>query len=315
MNEALKQLLDKYKDRELMMKISIDRVSFDFKKDLDTQYEIGSQTKTFTVLSILKLIEDKKIQFTDLVKDVLGEEITNKFEGIPGVDFKKITIHNLVFHHAKLPDYVNVAGFGNDEETIKMLKDKVNLKFNIDLVVEYIKKYNNNPTPEGQYYSNTGYYLLGLIIEKVTGKKYEEFLNELIINPLGLKDTGMIKNPKQGWFKGEKINPMETTFTWSAGGLMSTINDMERLFTAIRDENAILSKETFKLWKEECMKEENKQFGGSLINVGGMLGFAGGTFGYTSWTLYANGLWVIFGLNEGNSTIMQEVMGVLATIK
>lgn len=134
----------------------------------DTVFTVGSITKQFTATAIMKLVEAGKIHVDD--------PITRYFEGVPD-DKKSITIHHLLTHSAGFP-----GAIGDDFEPIDR--------------EAYIKRALETPLrfPPGRSYaySNVGYSLLGAILEKVTGKSYEQVLHEMLFRPAGMKDTGYV---------------------------------------------------------------------------------------------------------------------------
>lgn len=136
--------------------------------DINTVFDICSITKQFTAAGIMTLSMQNKVAVTD--------NISKYFDGVPN-DKKNITIHQLLTHTSGL-----IVGIGGDYETIteeKFLK-KV---FRSKLMSNVGEKFN---------YSNMGYSLLGLIIEKVSGMDYETFLNVTFFRPLKMNNTGYI---------------------------------------------------------------------------------------------------------------------------
>jgi D-alanyl-D-alanine carboxypeptidase len=145
------------------------------KSDLfvNPKFHAASIGKLFTSVIILQLIEEGKIS--------LNDRITKWFPDIyPG---ENITIQNLLHHTSGIPSF-------------DMLKDYKRQKYYTDLeLISLVRNYDLNFKP-GTYYSycNTGYVLLGMIAEKITGKNYASLLRERIIDPAGLKETEVISN-------------------------------------------------------------------------------------------------------------------------
>src|SRR6266436_662656 len=140
----------------------------------DTKFRLGSITKQFTATLILQLVEQGKIKLDGKLIDYLPDY--RKDTGA------KVTIHNLLSHTSGVPSYTSLPGFFT------------NVSRNPFAVDDFIKKYASGDLefePGTKFvYSNSGYFLLGAIIEKVTGKPYEQVLKENIFDPLGLKDSG-----------------------------------------------------------------------------------------------------------------------------
>ncbi|HET9823704.1 MAG TPA: serine hydrolase domain-containing protein, partial [Chitinophagaceae bacterium] len=136
----------------------------------DTKFRIGSVTKTFTDLLAFQLVENGNLKLDGLINDYLPE--------YPKPQGQQITIYHLMTHTSGLPDYdamdINYSEFYPHEKILAMF-DSLPLEF----------------PPGSQFkFTNSGAFVLGVILEKVTGKSYERLLNENIIQPLKLNNTG-----------------------------------------------------------------------------------------------------------------------------
>lgn len=146
---------------------------FENKIPLDTSsvFSIGSVTKPFTAVAIMMLKEKGLLSYED--------KLTNYFPAFP--DYAKtITIRHLLTHTSGLVDFINDLKL---LDKVPDLTDTIGFDSLINqpvLKVETGKEYS---------YCNSGYFLLGLIIEKITGKTYREFMAENILKPLGMKHT------------------------------------------------------------------------------------------------------------------------------
>jgi len=140
----------------------------------DTKFRLGSITKQFTAALILQLVEQGKIKLDGKVSDYLPDY--RKDTGA------RMTIHQLLSHTSGVPNYTAQPGFF------------ANISRNPFKVDDFVKKYASGDLefePGAKFnYSNSGYFILGAIIEKVTGKPYEKVLQEKILDPLGMKNTG-----------------------------------------------------------------------------------------------------------------------------
>ncbi|RFS15838.1 serine hydrolase domain-containing protein [Emticicia sp. C21] len=187
----------------------------------DTKFRIGSITKQFTAMLIMQLEQEGKLS--------LQEKITTYLPWYPKENGDKITIHHLLTHESGLPNYTESADAMNDINTHDYSPEEIAKKYCIGhLRFEPGTKFE---------YCNTGYFLLGLIIETLTKKPYAEVIQEKILNPAGMKNTGM-DNPKQlvlnrasgyaygfdGYTNADYINP--ATATYAAGGLYATPQDL-----------------------------------------------------------------------------------------
>ena len=183
-----------------------------------TVFRLGSVTKQFTAMAIMMLQERGKLSVSDPICKYLPD--------CPAA-WQPITVRNLLTHTSGIPNYTSFPDFAKttispitNAEMNGLLKDKP-LEF----------------APGEKFaYTNSGYYVLGEIIEKVSGKTYADFLQENIFTPLGMKQTGydnplqIIKNRAAGYQRqgGEIINAsyMDMTVPYAAGALYSTTGDL-----------------------------------------------------------------------------------------
>jgi CubicO group peptidase (beta-lactamase class C family) len=183
-----------------------------------TKFRLGSITKQFTAAAVLKLQEQGKLSVEDMVCKYV--------ENCPAA-WQAITIHHLLTHTSGIPNMTSFPEFGKVKffhttpvETIAMFRDKP-LEF----------------TPGEKFnYSNSGYLLLGYIVERASGKAYADFLRENIFQPLGMKNTdvdvnrAILKNRAAGYTLGPEgiINAeyIDMTIPFSAGALYSTAEDL-----------------------------------------------------------------------------------------
>ncbi|MEP6596513.1 MAG: serine hydrolase [Ginsengibacter sp.] len=183
----------------------------------NTKFRIGSVTKQFTAAAILKLQENNLLSVNDKL---------SKF--IP--DFPRgddVTIHELLTHTSGIHSYTNNDGF----------IDKVATTISPDSLVNSIKKdpYDFNPG-EKWMYNNSGYFILGYIVSKVSGRPYSEFLKENFFDPLHMNNTGVhyagIKLEQEAKGLTKKDNNYEEGINWDmswaggAGALYSTVDDL-----------------------------------------------------------------------------------------
>jgi len=140
----------------------------------DTKFRLGSITKQFTATIVMQLVEQGKIKLDAKLSDYLPEYRKDTGE--------KVTIHHLLTHTSGIPSYTSQPGFFE------------NVSRNPYKVDDFVKKYASGDLefePSSKYsYNNSGYFLLGAIIERVTGKPYEQVLKQSIFDPLGMKNTG-----------------------------------------------------------------------------------------------------------------------------
>ncbi|MDH7445528.1 serine hydrolase [Aquimarina sp. 2201CG14-23] len=218
---------------------------------IDTKFGIGSITKQFTVMLVMQLVEKGQIQLQDTITQYLPylpKRLTNK-----------ITIHQLLSHTSGLPHYnglqaigISLQEFGNTKYTPKELAQLIGQT-----------KLINKPGTSYSY-SSLGYDLLGVILEEVSGKTYAQLLDESIVKPLGLKNTGFADNEYvekhlakgysykevYGWEWWSSEHGGKTTeapfrdqsTAYATGGIHSTVKDLFIWSEAVKS-NQLLSPE------------------------------------------------------------------------
>ncbi len=203
----------------------------------DTKFRLGSVTKQFTSMLILQLVEQGKIK--------LNGNITEYLPDYPKKTGNKITIHHLLTHTSGIPGYTEFPNFSRD-----VIRNPSNLQSIIKLFADSALLFE----PGTRFsYSNSGYFLLGAIIEKVTGKPYEQLLQENIFGPLGMNNSGydhqtsVITNRARGYEKrfSTYVNAgyLDMSVPFSAGALYSTVHDLYLWDQALYTEQ-LLHKET-----------------------------------------------------------------------
>src|SRR6185436_11523097 len=133
---------------------------------------IQSITKTFTATAVMMLVEEGRIG--------LADKLSKHLDNLPP-SWSEVTVRHLLSHTSGIKDFIN-------EPTVDLRKD-----LEPEAVIESLRERPLNFQPGGKYaYSNTGYHLLAMIIRKVTGKYWGDFLQERILGPLEMKDTRVI---------------------------------------------------------------------------------------------------------------------------
>lgn len=188
-------------------------------------FQVGSITKQFTAVGILMLLEEGKL--------TLEDDITKFIPDYP-TKGKKITVHHLLTHTSGIKSYTSMRKFG---EVMTMHKSP--LKF-----IDFFKNEPMDFDPGEKYkYNNSGYFVLGYIIEKASGLSYQKFIKERIFDKIGMKNSyygshqEIIKNRASGYSKqsGKFYNAqyISLTLPYAAGSIMSTVDDMLKWQTAI----------------------------------------------------------------------------------
>lgn len=185
----------------------------------NTKHRLASISKQFTALLILQLLADQKIK--------LDVPITTYLPDYPKTTGNQITIHHLLTHTSGIPNYTSFSNY----------RDLMKESQRPEEIIERFKNLDLEFTPGEKFaYSNSGYVLLGLIVEKMTGKSYAQVLKEKIFSPLNMNDSGYddprktIPNRAQGYNKiantFEHANYIDMSTAYAAGALYSTVEDM-----------------------------------------------------------------------------------------
>ncbi len=185
----------------------------------DMVFNLASITKQFTAVAILQLVEQGKISLQDSLQKFIPD--------FPSKGYT-ITIENLLTHTSGIKDYLQI-----DHPNLYMER----WDFKPKQLIDSFKNYSLDFEPGTKFsYSNSGYYLLGYIIEKISGKRYQDYIQDNLLKPLGLEhtyfdSTGIII-PKRvnGYRKTEttfkNADYWSPTIEYAAGGLISNVGDL-----------------------------------------------------------------------------------------
>jgi CubicO group peptidase (beta-lactamase class C family) len=238
----------------------------------NTKFRLGSITKQFTAMCILKLQESGKLSVDDPISRFVPDCSSN---------WSGIKIRHLLTHTSGIPSFTSFPDYlstimlsSSPEDTIQRFRDKP-LEFK---------------PGERFAYSNSGYILLGYIVEKASGKSYEEFVQEVIFKPLGMEDSGydhferILPHRATGYSRdGDQwVNSayIDMSVPHAAGALYSTAEDFFRWYQCWR-ESKLLSASS---WKAMTTPEKgdygfgigvSERFGQKVFEHGGGInGFA-----------------------------------------
>jgi CubicO group peptidase (beta-lactamase class C family) len=179
-----------------------------------TRFHIGSVTKQFTAMAVLILHDRGEVD--------LGEQVCNHIPACPSA-WREITIHQLLTHTSGLPDSWQ---FYAD-------KNKPDVSYGPEEIIGWFRDAPLDFEPGARFsYSNTGYLLLGYLVEQVSGQSYEAFLGQQVFEPLEMTNTGLAQDDTDlaiGYSSiGLEAAFMNPSLAYSAGGLCSTVEDLHR---------------------------------------------------------------------------------------
>jgi CubicO group peptidase (beta-lactamase class C family) len=234
-----------------------------------TAFGIASGTKLFTGLAICKLIDEKKLSLTDKLSDLLSCDL--------GQIDKRVTVFHLLTHTSSVGDYIDEENDDCDEQ-LQALYDKhpvqlwTRLEYYLQMITPLSPKFKSG---ERFGYSNSGFILLGLIVEAVSGIPYQQYVRDNIILPCKLVHTDFYRmdslpaNTAHGYTWDENATEWRTNIFGlpilggSDGGLYTCAADLDILWRAIF-ENKILSEEmtqTFLKHQATINEESGESYG------------------------------------------------------
>ena len=192
-----------------------------------TRYRIASMTKQFTAMAILILASHGKLDVQDPICKYLDD--------CPPT-WETITIHHLLTHTSGLIDCITIPGYQGLVSTPTAPLQIISLVKDSPLDFQPGEKFS---------YNQTGYILLGIIIERVSGQSYENFLQQSIFTPVGMQDSGFDHNAQGvavGYAQMSSSSPasfVDLTFISSTGALYSTVEDLYRWSQALSTEKLV----------------------------------------------------------------------------
>jgi CubicO group peptidase (beta-lactamase class C family) len=235
-------------------------MEWDIPNQTDTKFRLGSITKQFTGMLILQLFEQGKLK--------LDVPITTYLPDYPKKSGDKITIHHLLTHTAGIPNYTSFPTFFKETSKDYYTPEQF-VKLFSDLPLEF--------EPGSKFaYSNSGYFLLGYIIEKVSGKTYEECLQTQILTPLKMTNSGfdhterITKNRAAAYEKrgNSFVNAayIDMNLPYAAGSMYSTVEDLYLWDQA--------------LYNDKLISAQSKElyFGKHISNGRGFYGYGWGNY-------------------------------------
>lgn len=272
------------KDGKVLLRKAYGLANLSNKEALQADHvmRLGSITKQFTAVAILQLIEDGKI--------ALNDPVTKFFPDYPDSG-KNITVEHLLTHTSGIPSYTGKPGF-----VAKSLMD-----ISVNDMVNSFKSDALEFEPGSTFrYNNSGYFLLGAIIEKVTGESYANYVAKRIFTPLGMKNTAYEGHERsqqaraQGYSqRTDSFDPsmkISMTQPYAAGSLTSTVDDLAKWDAAITAGKLLKAdswKRAFTSYKLKNGQDTNYAYGWGVGQFEGqpMISHGGGIPGFSTYAL------------------------------
>lgn len=230
-------------------------MEWDMPNEPDTKHRLGSITKQFTGMLIMQLAVEGKLD--------LQAPISKYLPDYPKANGDKITTHHLLTHTSGIPNYTSFPEFIDEISRNEYAREEF-----VDLFSDRALDFKPG---ERFSYSNSGYFLLGFIAEKVAGKSYEELLKEKIFVPLKMNNTGydwpndIIKNRAAGYEKVGKdyknTDYLDQSIPYSAGAMYSTVEDLFIWAQALLTNKLLSEKDMEIYFKPKISAWEGKSYG------------------------------------------------------
>jgi CubicO group peptidase (beta-lactamase class C family) len=214
------------------------------KIDAKTNFRLASVTKQFTAMAVMLLVHDKKLSYETMLGEIFPE--------FPEYG-KKITVRQLLHHTGGLPDYEDLMDEKEKEKGPIWSPEK---QIQDAEVLQLLEKAAKGKFAAGMKwdYSNSGYVVLGLIVAKVSGQSYGEFLHERIFAPLEMADTIVYQKGKNtvpdrayGHLKEKEAfaetDQSSTSATLGDGGVYSSVEDLSKWDDALRNHKLLTEEE------------------------------------------------------------------------
>ena len=234
---------------------------------LDGEVRIGSNTKTFVAVVIMKMVEEGKVKLDEPIETYLPGLIKGQ-----GVDGKKITVRQLLQHTSGLPEF-----WSELPDIFAIRNDYVSPRDVLDRALARPAQF----APGAKFaYTNTNYIVLGLLAERVGKRPIAEQIETKIVKPLGLKHTYM-PGPGEKAIRGkhprgyhtrdnkpgklEDITDSDPSWAWAAGSMISTPSELNKFMQSIFDGSLLQQKSIAEMKKSVPMGDEGDVYGLGLI--------------------------------------------------
>jgi D-alanyl-D-alanine carboxypeptidase len=257
-----------------------------------TVFEIGSISKEFVSAAVMLLVEEDRLGLEDPIHDYLAD--------LPS-EWLGVTVRQLLTHTSGIPDYEEIQTY-----------EAYRLRFTPEEIIRVAHTRPMDFDPgTGYYYSNTGYFLLSMIVERLEGHPLGEVLQERIFGPLGMTQTRMadpehiIRHRASGYYvdyTNRLVNrdATQTSSTLGAGGIVSTVHDMVKWDEALYETELLSAESKEAMWTPVTLPSgRNTQYG---------FGWSTGEY-QGRWTVGHNGM--VAGFVAAFLRIPEEEMAVI----
>ena len=289
--------------------------------NIDTKFNLGSMNKMFTATAVARLVEAGKLSFDDPISKYIDET------WLPKTVTDRITVRHLITHHSGLGSYFNDAYMKSSRALFRKLDDYKPL----------IKDDRPAFEPGARFqYSNTGMFLLGVIIEKVTGADYFEHIRKAVYAPAGMtnSDCYEMDYPVENLAIGYSPD-FKSPYKWQnnlykhvikggpAGGGFSTVADLHRFALALLSGKLVSKRMLETMWADFTKAGSGNGYGYGFTVVqspgGKVVGHSGGFAGINSQLdIYVDSGYIVAvmsNIDNGASPLANKIGRTLARVK
>ena len=258
--------------------------------EVNTKFATASAGKVFVAVAILQLIEKGELNFGDTIGKLL-----------PGIDWgkidKNITVEQLLNHTSGIPDYFDEEVM-DDYTLLWESLPNYKVRVNRDLLQLFINKEMMYPTGEKFKYNNTGFIVLGIIIEELTKMPFDIYLKNNVFNPCDMKDTGyyeldrLPKNCANNYILDEEKNEFYTNIYGvevkgtATGGAFTTVLDIEKFWDNLLKGSLVSLAMLEKMISTQASDDEDKYGYGIWLTDSGEPFFQGHDPGVSFFTYF-----------------------------
>jgi D-alanyl-D-alanine carboxypeptidase len=253
----------------------------------DAIFRIGSITKQFTAAAILQLVEQGKLKLTDPI----GKYLRQPYLRDPSKPIAQVTLHQLLTHTSGIPSFTDLPWYESNKGKAQSHADVVAVFADLPLEFEPGTRFS---------YSNSGYYLLGLVVEQVSGQPYADYLLQHVFEAAGLVDTRYCPDAQDypratpGYDHMGQLRTavsISMTIPFAAGALCSSTSDLVRWTQALSSGKVIKPESFAHMCSETLLKGGQRSLYGFGLSLGELEGHrrldhGGGIEGFVSQLSY-----------------------------
>ncbi|MBD8497898.1 serine hydrolase domain-containing protein [Paenibacillus arenosi] len=221
---------------------------------VDSQYHAASIGKTMCAVIFGVLVQEGKVSYDDKITSWLDDSVLKGLFVVDGIDYaNQVTIRQLLSHTSGVGDYFE-GPVNSGKPILEMTSANPELSFTPKQLIAFTRENQNPVGRPGQqfYYSDTGYILLGLILEQIEKQSYAAILEKRIFKPLGMNDSYLLfYQDKPADILGFYIDGVDysdkqaLSVDWAGGGVVTTMDDLLTFMVALED-GTLLSDEVYK---------------------------------------------------------------------